>query len=78
MKTVFTSKEAVAKLWATQSQETARQTGDRFYFHGKTIYSYGGHFPIATIVNGGLLVVIFRCVGLYGSRGRGLLRCGLC
>ena len=41
----------VAHLWAHQSQDSARSAGHagrgNFYFTGDTIYSYGGHFPIA-------------------------------
>lgn len=39
----------VAHLWANQSQSSARNSGGNFYFDGPTIYSYGRHFPIATI-----------------------------
>ena len=37
----------VAHLWANQSRKSAR--GSSFYFDGPTIYSYGPHFPVATI-----------------------------
>ncbi len=40
----------VAHLWANQSQEEARNSNQSFYFTGRTIYSYGSHFPIASIV----------------------------
>lgn len=46
MKTVFTNVSEIAHLFANQTQETARNTGN-FYFNGDTIYSYGSHFPIA-------------------------------
>lgn len=46
------SKSEVAHLFAHQSQDEARNSGDNFYFKGDTIYSYGSHFPIAKhIVN---------------------------
>ncbi len=48
MKTVFNSSE-VPHIWALQNQESGRNAHDNFYFKGKTIFSYGGHFPIATI-----------------------------
>lgn len=46
--------EEVAKLWTMQTQSFACNSTGNFCFHGKTIYSYGEHFPIATIhtVNG--------------------------
>jgi len=46
MKKVFTDISTIAHLWANQLQDEARNSGN-FYFDGKTIYSYGGHFPIA-------------------------------
>ena len=46
MKKVFTDISKVAHLWANQLQDEARNSGN-FYFNGKTIYSYGSHFPIA-------------------------------
>lgn len=48
MKTVFTDCSQIAHLWANQVQNNARNSGNgNFYFQGKTIYSYGSHFPIA-------------------------------
>lgn len=49
MKKVFTDISWVAHLWAHQQQEEARNSGN-FYYYGRTIYSYGGHFPIAVIL----------------------------
>ncbi len=46
MRTVFSATE-VARLWANQSQESARVQSNNFYFEGNTIFSYGRHFPIA-------------------------------
>lgn len=37
----------VAHLWAAQSRPSAK--GSSFYFEGPTVYSYGAHFPVATI-----------------------------
>lgn len=48
MKTVFTDISEVAHLWASQAQQSARNSGN-FYYNGLTIYSYGSHFPIAQI-----------------------------
>lgn len=39
----------VAHFWAHQSQNEGRNAQGNFYFNDKTIYSYGSHFPIATI-----------------------------
>jgi len=46
MKTVFNTSE-LPHIWAAQTQNTGK--AGSFYFNGKTIYSYGSHFPIATI-----------------------------
>ena len=39
--------DMVAHLWAHKSQDAAHCPGNKFYFSGDTIYSYGSHFPIA-------------------------------
>lgn len=44
MRTVFSNSQ-VAHVWAQQRQAEGR--GSNFYFRDSTIYSYGGHFPIA-------------------------------
>lgn len=46
MKKVFSDISQIAHLWANKLQDEARNSGN-FYFDGKTIYSYGRHFPIA-------------------------------
>lgn len=46
MKHVFSNDE-VPHIWAQQSQSSGR--GSNIFFEGETIYSYGHHFPIATI-----------------------------
>ena len=43
------SESQVAHLWAHQTQSDARKSNNSFYFEGRTIYSYGSHFPIAVI-----------------------------
>lgn len=48
MKQVFNGSE-VAHIWASQQQKSGRNSGGNFYFDNQTIYSYGSHFPIATI-----------------------------
>lgn len=46
------SPEMVAHLWADQSQSEARNQQGNIYFRDSTIYSYGGHFPMARHVVG--------------------------
>lgn len=48
MKQVFPNNE-LPHVWASQSQQSGRNPNGSFYFNGRTIYSYGSHFPIATI-----------------------------
>lgn len=38
----------VAHLWANEKKESAR--GNKFFFEGKSIYSYGYYFEIGRIV----------------------------
>lgn len=57
MKQVFNTNE-VAHIWAQQSQDAGRNSGGNFYFEGATIYSYGGHFPIATIEGNNVLFTL--------------------
>lgn len=40
----------VAHLWANRSQDSARDSGGRFYFTGGRLYSYGSHFIIGAHV----------------------------
>lgn len=50
----------VAHYWANQTQQSARTSGDNFYFNGNIIYSYGNHFAIGVIDNrNGQRTVIF-------------------
>jgi hypothetical protein len=49
MKTVFNNSE-LAHIYANQRQQHGRNSNGSFYFEGKTIYSYGSHFPIAKII----------------------------
>jgi len=55
MKTVH-NPDMVAHLWANQSQECARNSGNTFYFEGSTIYSYGSHRPIAAFLPNGAIL----------------------
>ncbi len=45
-RTVFDN-AMVAHVWAQQDRPEGRSANGNFYFTGDTIYSYGGHFPIA-------------------------------
>jgi hypothetical protein len=59
MKTVFTQSE-IAHIWAKQSQETGKTPGNRMFFDGKDIFSYGRHFCIARILENGKVLFTNR------------------
>lgn len=40
------SNDMVAHVWAQQNQQSGRSNNGNFYFEGRTLYSYGGHFPV--------------------------------
>jgi hypothetical protein len=70
MKKVFTDISTIAHLWANQLQDEARNSGN-FYFNGSTIYSYGGHFPIAKhIEKDGERAVLFTTRGYSNTTAR--------
>lgn len=55
MKKVFSNNE-VTHIWAQQTQSEGR--GSNIFFEGATIYSYGKHFPIATIEGNDVLFTL--------------------
>ncbi len=67
MKKVFKTDE-VAHIWAQQKQDEGRNPQGNFYFQGKTIYSYGGHFPIASFVAPGVVLITTRGYSSTTSR----------
>jgi hypothetical protein len=52
VKKVFSSSSQVYHLWANQSQDEARQGGNRTraFFEGASAYSYGTHYEVGRIV----------------------------
>jgi hypothetical protein len=71
MKTVMTN-DMVAHVWAAQSQSEARNAQNNFYFRDSTIYSYGGHFPIARFVKNkrGKSAVLFTTRGYSNTTSK--------
>jgi hypothetical protein len=55
MKKVFSSAKEVIHIWAQQSQEEGRCSN--VFFEGKTIYSYGRHFPAATFHDNNIVLI---------------------
>lgn len=59
MKTVFSNSE-LPHIWAAQNQTEGRAAGNSFFFRNRTIFSYGHHFPIATLLPGGRVLFTLR------------------
>lgn len=68
MKTVFSGSE-LAHVWASQNQIEGKASN--FYFYDKTIYSYGRHFPIASIFGD---TVLFTKKSYSNSTGKHIIR----
>lgn len=62
----------VAHKWAAQTTNAGK--GSSFYYEGRTIYSYGRHFPIATFTDAvdanGERVVLFTSQGYSNSTAK--------
>lgn len=56
----------VAHTWAQQEKSSAQ--GSHFYFEGRTIYSYGAHFPIARFVDADTVLFTTRSYSISTSK----------
>lgn len=68
MKTVFSSHNECAHIWASQSQYEGRAS--RVFFEGQVIYSYGRHFPVARFAPEFGDVVLFTNRGYSNSTAK--------
>jgi len=68
MRTVFSSNNEAAHIWASQSQTSGR-AGNVFFENG-VIYSYGRHFPVARFAPEFGNVVLFTNRGYSNSTGK--------
>jgi len=59
MKTVFSNNE-LPHVWAHGTQEEGRNPQNSFFFNGRTIYSYGYHFPIAVRMDDNVYLLTTR------------------
>jgi hypothetical protein len=77
MKTVFSSHNEVAHIWASQSQSEGR-AGNIFFENG-VIYSYGRHFPVARFAPEYGDIVLFTSRGYSSSTGKhkGIIRAAI-
>ncbi len=57
----------VAHVWAQRSQDSGKNKQGNFYFTGATIYSYGGHFPIARFVEHEGKTAVFFTLDSYSN-----------
>jgi hypothetical protein len=68
MRTVFSSNNEAAHIWASQSQTSGR-AGNVFFEDG-VIYSYGRHFPVARFAPEFGNIVLFTDRGYSNSTGK--------
>lgn len=59
MKTVFSPSE-LPHVFARQSQDSGKTSSRNFFFERNVIYSYGYHFPIAKILDSGIVLFTNR------------------
>jgi len=74
MKTVFSSHNECAHIWASQSQYEGR--AGNIFFEGDTVYSYGRHFPVARFAPefGGIVLFTDRGYSNSTSKHKGIIR----
>lgn len=68
------SNNMVAHVWAQQNQENARSNNGQYFFEGKTIYSYGSHFPVAHFLTPNTVVYNSDSYSITTSRHQALAR----
>jgi len=68
MRTVFSSHNECAHIWASQSQYEGRAS--RVFFEGEIIYSYGRHFPVARFAPEYGDIVLFNDRGYSNSTAK--------
>lgn len=67
MRTVFSSNNEAAHIWASRSQASGR--AGNVFFENDIIYSYGRHFPVAKFGDDGV-TVLFTNRGYSNSTGK--------
>lgn len=68
MKTVFSSHNEAAHIWASQSQNSGR--AGNIFFDAGVVYSYGLHFPVARFAPELGDIVLFTNRGYSSSTGK--------
>lgn len=73
MKTVFDNRQ-IAHVWAQQTQESGKTPNRNLFFEGKTIYSYGYHFPLARFATDDIVLVNKDSYSVSTSKHQGYVR----
>ncbi len=69
-RTVFDNRQC-AHVWAQQNQPSGRGAKGSIYFEGRTIYSYGSHFPMATFLSHAVVLINSDSYSVSTSRHQG-------
>ena len=73
MKTRFKDQREVAHVWAQQNHQSGKCNG-ALYFEGRTIYSYGTHFPCATFINSETVLINSDSYSVSTSKQQGYVK----
>lgn len=73
MKTVFDNRQCV-HIWAQQNQSNGRSSNGNLFFEGKTIYSYGYHFPLASFATNDTVLINSDSYSVSTSKHQGYVR----
>lgn len=71
----FQSNSKVAEAWVKQSPYEGK--GSNFFFRGKTIYSYGEHFPVAEFVSDDTVAITMQHPSVTTRRHTSMARLAL-
>lgn len=66
--------QEVPHLWFHKRQDSAKNKGHNLYFTGDTIYSYGGHFPIARHIAPGVVAFTRRSHSMTTAKHLSIVR----
>lgn len=72
----FQSNSKVAEAWVKQSPCEGK--GSNFFFRGKTIYSYGEHFPVAEFVSDDTVAITMQHPSVTTGMHTSMVRKALC
>lgn len=73
MKSVFNNRQC-AHIWAQQTQERGRSNNGNMFFEGRTIYSYGHHFPMGHFIDSETVLVNSDSYSMSTGKQQGYVR----